>query len=73
MKSNQTNGTHLEAGANDGESFSNSLYLEREYGWTGILVEAVPELYKKLLTKNRRAYSLEGYMKPNQTLTGLLT
>jgi hypothetical protein len=56
----QKNGTYLEAGANDGEFYSVSLYLEVMKGWNGILVEAVPSLYTNLLIKNRRAYSLEG-------------
>jgi len=29
----------LEAGANDGIRYSNSLYLEEKYGWNGILIE----------------------------------
>lgn len=38
-------GTFFEAGANDGLSQSNTAYLERYFGWTGILVEAVPHKY----------------------------
>jgi FkbM family methyltransferase len=33
-------GFFLEIGANDGFTFSNTVYLENEFGWTGILVEA---------------------------------
>ncbi len=33
-------GFFLEIGANDGFSFSNTVYLENEFGWKGILVEA---------------------------------
>lgn len=35
-------GTFIEAGANNGLSQSNSLYFERYFGWTGLLVEPVP-------------------------------
>jgi len=37
-------GFFLEAGANDGISQSNTLYFERYFGWTGILVEPAPAL-----------------------------
>ncbi|HEX3691718.1 MAG TPA: FkbM family methyltransferase [Solirubrobacteraceae bacterium] len=37
-------GTYLEAGANDGYTWSNTYYLERFKGWSGILVEGIPEL-----------------------------
>ncbi len=35
-------GFFLEIGANDGFTLSNTVYLEREFGWKGILVEANP-------------------------------
>lgn len=37
-------GTFLEAGANDGFRQSNTYYLERFRGWSGVLVEPIPEL-----------------------------
>ncbi len=37
-------GFFIEAGANDGISQSNSLFFEKHYGWTGLLVEPIPEL-----------------------------
>jgi FkbM family methyltransferase len=37
-------GFFVEAGANDGFDQSNTYHLERERGWSGLLVEAVPEL-----------------------------
>ncbi len=40
-------GIFVEAGANDGCSQSNTYYLERFRGWTGVLVEAIPELFEK--------------------------
>ncbi|CAF0748715.1 unnamed protein product [Brachionus calyciflorus] len=52
------NGFVVEAGALDGETFSNSLYFELERNWTGILIEPVPFLYEKILRKNRKMYSI---------------
>ncbi|XP_066967092.1 protein Star-like [Macrobrachium rosenbergii] len=52
------NGFFLEVGAVDGETFSNSLYFERELGWTGLLIEANPATYKYLHGKGRKAYSV---------------
>ena len=33
------NGVYIEAGANDGVKLSNTLFLEQEFGWRGLLVE----------------------------------
>jgi FkbM family methyltransferase len=37
-------GVFVEAGANDGYTWSNTYYLERWRGWSGVLVEGIPEL-----------------------------
>lgn len=37
-------GTFVEAGGNDGFRQSNTYYLERFHGWSGVLVEPVPHL-----------------------------
>ena len=39
----QTGGFFVECGALDGELRSNTLTLERDYGWRGVLIEADPE------------------------------
>ena len=52
------NGVFVEAGAWDGEYLSNTLYLEAKYNWTGLLVEPNSGAFKKLVTRNRRAYSV---------------
>ncbi len=44
------NGMFVEAGANNGKSQSNTLFLERCRGWKGILVEPIPELYEACRT-----------------------
>ena len=40
-------GFFIEAGANDGFAQSNTYYFEKLRGWTGILIEPIPALYKK--------------------------
>lgn len=40
-------GFFVEAGAHDGYTQSNTYYLERFRGWSGLLVEAVPELWRQ--------------------------
>ncbi|MCS3663493.1 FkbM family methyltransferase [Salinibacter ruber] len=40
-------GFFIEAGANDGYSQSNTYYFEKMKGWTGVLVEGIPELYER--------------------------
>jgi hypothetical protein len=47
-------GFFLEAGALDGQLFSNSLLFEMLLGWRGLLVEAVPSEYSKLRDKHRK-------------------
>jgi FkbM family methyltransferase len=37
-------GFFVEAGANDGITFSNTLYFEKYYKWRGILIEPIPQL-----------------------------
>jgi FkbM family methyltransferase len=39
-------GVYLEIGANDGFTQSNTYYLDRALGWTGILIEPIPSLYR---------------------------
>jgi len=47
-------GFFVEAGANDGMAQSNTYYFEKVRGWTGLLVEPVPEL-AEICRRNRRA------------------
>jgi FkbM family methyltransferase len=47
-----TEGYYLEIGANDGISQSNTNFLERRFGWRGILIEPVPNIFKQLV-RNR--------------------
>jgi FkbM family methyltransferase len=51
-------GTFVEAGAHDGYTQSNTYYLERELGWSGLLVEAIPELERKARRRRPRSQVL---------------
>jgi hypothetical protein len=60
--SNLTEGTFVEIGALDGITFSNTFYFERCQGWRGILIEASPVNFGKLLrNQNERPRSLLVY------------
>lgn len=51
------NGFFIEAGAYDGEAFSNSLFFEVSRNWTGLLIEPNPRAYRDLLAKDRHAFT----------------
>lgn len=42
------NGFFLDIGANDGISCSNTLFLEKERGWSGICIEPIPDVFNQL-------------------------
>jgi FkbM family methyltransferase len=48
-------GTFVEFGALDGIDGSNTLFFERERGWDGLLIEANPRSFCRLLDSGRRA------------------
>lgn len=52
------NGTFLDVGAHDGESNSNSVLMERVYGWSGICIEANPATFA-LLEQRRSCVALD--------------
>src|SRR5258708_38179491 len=41
------NGIFVEAGANDGETQSNTAYFARHRGWRGLLIEPIPDLAQR--------------------------
>ncbi|KRX21630.1 Protein Star [Trichinella nelsoni] len=57
---NKRNGFFIEAGAYDGETYSNSLYFEKYLNWTGLLVEPDYANLKRLMRKKRKAWVLKG-------------
>ena len=60
-------GFFIEAGAFNGESDSTTLHFELEHGWTGLLVEPVPEYFNQLLTKKRRAWAVQTCLSTQRT------
>jgi len=55
---NKKNGFFIEAGAWDGEDLSNTIFLETQMDWTGLLVEPNKGVYQKLLRKKRNSHSI---------------
>ncbi|XP_046439861.1 protein Star-like [Daphnia pulex] len=55
---NKENGFFVECGALDGELRSNTLFMERNLGWEGVLIEADPKNFLKVQEKNRRAWTV---------------
>ncbi|MPC30363.1 Protein Star [Portunus trituberculatus] len=50
-------GFFIEAGALDGQMLSNSLWLEQELDWTGLLIEPDTSSYMALISKHRKAWT----------------
>lgn len=48
-------GFFIEAGANDGYQQSNTYRLEKERGWTGLLIEPVPDLAERCARRRPRS------------------
>jgi FkbM family methyltransferase len=53
----QRGGFFLDSGASNGVRFSNTLLLEKSFGWRGICVEPNESFFREL-TKNRKCYCL---------------
>ncbi len=51
-------GFYIECGANDGSFISPTIRLEQTYNWTGLLIEANPIPFQKLLEKKRNAFAV---------------
>ena len=53
-------GFFVESGARDGEAQSNTLYYEKNKGWTGLLVEPSPTEFGGILKRNRHSWAFLG-------------
>ena len=62
------NGFFIEAGGYDGESHSNTLFFELERDWTGILIEPIPRNYQRLISKNRKIYTINACIADNKPI-----
>lgn len=64
-------GVFLDIGANDGVTFSNSLYFEQK-GWTGICVEPHPTIFKQL-SENRQCNLLNACIASSDSTVDFLS
>lgn len=73
---NFRDGIYIECGSSDGLFQSNSLRLEKEFGWTGILIEPSPNAYNACLQNrdNEKNIIIHGALVSNDykgdTITG---
>ncbi|XP_064087954.1 protein Star-like isoform X2 [Macrobrachium nipponense] len=58
-------GFFVEAGAYNGEELSNTLYLERQLGWTGLLVEPDPWNFWTLKKRGRKSHAVHACLSPS--------
>jgi FkbM family methyltransferase len=64
-------GVFIECGANDGYEQSNTYYLEKFRNWKGLLIEAIPDLFKSCKSVRPNAISLNCAL--GETDNGTLT
>ena len=60
----QKYGFFIEVGALDGERSSNTIELEKKFGWSGLLIEMDPYYYTQLRGKSRHAWSINACVSP---------
>lgn len=60
------NGFFIECGAFDGETYSNTLSLEKYFNWTGVLIEPDYLNMQNLLTKGRKSWIVNGCLAGSQ-------
>jgi FkbM family methyltransferase len=58
------NGFFIEAGANDGLKQSNTHYLEKRRGWSGLLIEPIPELAARCKESRKKSVVVETVLVP---------
>ena len=66
---NMTNGIFFEIGAADGVLFSNTLYLEKERNWTGVLIEPNRHLYDSLVAIRRKSYTINSCVSLDENIS----
>jgi FkbM family methyltransferase len=53
------NGVFVDIGAHDGISFSNTFYIEKHLGWSGLAIEPMPDVFERL-SRNRDCIKVNG-------------
>ena len=56
LKNRIKNGFFIEAGAYDGEIYSNTLFFELKQRWKGLLIEPNPDAFQSLKNKVSQIY-----------------
>lgn len=56
---NKRDGFFVDIGANDGRTISNTFFLEKDLGWSGIAVEPIPSVFETL-SANRNCTLING-------------
>jgi FkbM family methyltransferase len=56
---NKENGVFLDIGANDGITFSNTYFFEKELNWKGMCIEPIESVYEQLVL-NRSSINIKG-------------
>ncbi|KAK2162081.1 hypothetical protein LSH36_104g02046 [Paralvinella palmiformis] len=59
-------GFFVECGALDGERSSNTIWLEQKQSWNGLLIEMDPSYYLQVRGKNRKCYSINACLSPEE-------
>jgi FkbM family methyltransferase len=52
------NGTFMDVGAHDGKTINNTLYFEETYGWTGVNIEPLNDVFARLLVNRPKCINL---------------
>lgn len=71
LLNNMVGGYFVEAGGYDGELHSNSLYLEKNYQWNGILIEPNPYLFRKIRQLHRNCSVINAGISMNGSTTSI--
>lgn len=52
-------GVFIDIGAHNGVTFNNTLFFEKDLGWTGLCIEPIPEVFQQL-SANRKCKCVQG-------------
>jgi hypothetical protein len=55
---NRQNGFFVQVGAHDEEIQSNTIFFELQRNWSGLVIEPIPKIYERQVTKKRKCYTI---------------